>query len=123
MPRQLDSVWNYFEKVVQIGKTGCRAKCKRCSKDIQGIVARMKCHVDICRLQLEEDVDANTPEDVTDEMPLPVPSSNPVQSPMRKRPRLIESYTTRYKMTAGQSCTIRPSAWLSMAGVISTMSQ
>ena len=48
MPRQLDSVWNYFEKVVQIGKTGCRAKCKRCSKDIQGIVARMKCHVDIC---------------------------------------------------------------------------
>ena len=101
MPRQLDSVWKHFEKVVQIGKTGCRAKCKRCSKDIQGIVARMKYHMEICGLQLqaeEQAVDVATPEDVADEMPQRVampPSSNPMQSPMRKRPRLIESYVQK----------------------------
>ena len=85
MPRQLDYVWNYFEKVAQIG----RAKCKICSKEIQGIVARMKWHVDICSLQLEQDVEANTPEKMTDEMtrPVAIPSSNPMQSPMRKRLR------------------------------------
>ena len=78
-------------------KTGCRAKSKRCSKDIQGIVARMKCHVDICGLQLEQGLEANTPEDVTDKMPqrVAMPSSNPMQSPMRKRPRLIESYVQK----------------------------
>lgn len=32
MPRQTDPVWNNFEKVVTVGKTGCRAKCKSCDK-------------------------------------------------------------------------------------------
>jgi len=65
--------------------------CERCSKEIQGIVAKVKFHVDICSLQLEQDVEANTPEDVTDQMPQPVamPSSNLMQSLKRKRPRLI----------------------------------
>jgi len=98
MPRQVDFVWIYFEKVVQFGKTDCRAKCKRCSKEIRGIVARMKCHVDICSLQLEQGVEANTPEDVTDGMPrhVAMASSNLIQSPMRKGQRLIESVCTKH---------------------------
>ena len=57
----------------------------------------MKCHVDICRQQLEQDVETNTPEDVTDEMlrRVAMPPSNPMQSQMRKRPRLIESYVQK----------------------------
>ena len=57
----------------------------------------MKCHVDICGLQLEQGLEANTPEDVTDKMPqrVAMPSPNPMQSPMRKRPRLIESYVQK----------------------------
>lgn len=46
--RKQDSVWIYFEKSVSVGKTGCRAKCKTCGKEMQGLVARLKQHYQEC---------------------------------------------------------------------------
>ena len=48
--RKLDSIWQYFDKSVTPGKTGCRATCKACSKDIQGIPERMKAHIHKCNV-------------------------------------------------------------------------
>ena len=42
--RRHDNIWLYFHKTKLPGKTGCRAKCKGCGKEIQGLVARMKQH-------------------------------------------------------------------------------
>jgi len=53
--RKLDSVWLYFDKVVDPGKTGCRAKCKECGKDMQGLVSRLKQHrLEMHTVQTEE---------------------------------------------------------------------
>ena len=46
--RKQDSCWQYFEKTVIPGKLGSQAKCKSCSKDMLGLVARMKDHLDKC---------------------------------------------------------------------------
>ena len=46
--RKQDSCWQYFEKIVIPGKHGSRAKCKSCSKDMIGLVVRMKEHLDKC---------------------------------------------------------------------------
>ena len=43
--RRYDIVWLYFDKLKLPGKTGCRAKCKKCGKEKQGLVARMKQHL------------------------------------------------------------------------------
>jgi len=32
--RKQDSVWLYYVKLANPGKTGCRAKCKQCGKDM-----------------------------------------------------------------------------------------
>ena len=42
--RRHDNIWLYFHKTKLPGKTGCRAKCKGCGKEIQGLVARMRQH-------------------------------------------------------------------------------
>ena len=46
--RRHDIIWLYFHKTKLPGKIGCRAKCKRCGKEIQGLVARMKQHYTDC---------------------------------------------------------------------------
>ena len=46
--RKQGCVWLYFDKTKVVGKVGCRATCKRCGKEIQGFVARMKQHYDSC---------------------------------------------------------------------------
>lgn len=46
--RKSDNVWNSFKKITVPGKTGCRAVCKVCEKEMQGLVERMKKHLDDC---------------------------------------------------------------------------
>ncbi|EMP42648.1 Vacuolar protein sorting-associated protein 8 like protein [Chelonia mydas] len=41
--RKRDPVWEYFNEVpLPVGKTGMRAKCKQCNKEMQGLVTQMK---------------------------------------------------------------------------------
>lgn len=46
--RKKDCVWLYFDKFTVHGKSGCKAKCKKCAKQMQGLVSRMKQHVQDC---------------------------------------------------------------------------
>ncbi|KAM4035029.1 uncharacterized protein ACNLHF_021730 isoform 1-T1 [Anomaloglossus baeobatrachus] len=47
--RKRDPVWEYFNEAPSpIGKAGMRAKCKRCNKEMQGLVARMRQHHEKC---------------------------------------------------------------------------
>ena len=46
--RKQDCVWLYFDKSKVVGKAGCRATCKKCGKEIQGLIVRMKQHYDSC---------------------------------------------------------------------------
>ncbi|XP_073493817.1 uncharacterized protein [Phyllobates terribilis] len=58
--RKRDPVWEYFnEAPLPIGKAGMRAKCKRCNKEMQGLVARMRQHHEKCG---DEDDQRNTSE-------------------------------------------------------------
>ena len=43
--RKFDKVWLYFNRQTRLGKTAGRAICKKCGKDIQGLVKRMKQHL------------------------------------------------------------------------------
>ena len=47
--RKLDDIWIYFKKSVTFGKTGCRATCISCNKEMQGLVKRMKDHFEACQ--------------------------------------------------------------------------
>jgi hypothetical protein len=46
--RRSDAVWNNFKKVTVDGKSGCRAVCNKCNKEMQGLVERMKKHLLEC---------------------------------------------------------------------------
>ena len=46
--RKQDDIWAYFKKSVTPGKTGSRATCRSCNKEIQGLVKRMKDHFEVC---------------------------------------------------------------------------
>jgi len=46
--RNEDSVWLYFDQIKVVGKAGCRTTCKKCGKEMQGLVARMRQHYDSC---------------------------------------------------------------------------
>lgn len=52
--RKQDHIWMYFDKDVEIGKSGCKAKCKECGKSMQGIVARMKQHHSECKTDTQD---------------------------------------------------------------------
>lgn len=52
--RKEDYIWQFFIKITDAKKTGCRAVCKKCKKEIQGIVQRMKIHHQICEEQAEQ---------------------------------------------------------------------
>ena len=47
--RKQDDIWRYFKKSVTFGKTGCRATCISCNKEMQGLVKRMKDHFEACQ--------------------------------------------------------------------------
>ncbi|XP_073499018.1 uncharacterized protein [Phyllobates terribilis] len=58
--RKRDPVWEYFNEAPSpIGKAGMRSKCKRCNKEMQGLVARMRQHHEKCG---DEDDQRNTSE-------------------------------------------------------------
>ena len=48
--RKSDPIWKYFEKLPTKRGVGHRAKCKQCTKELQGLVARMKQHHNLCSL-------------------------------------------------------------------------
>lgn len=56
MPRQRDGIWAHFTEK-STTKTGCRAICNKCKKEIQGLVARMKIHYEKCKNDIPESRD------------------------------------------------------------------
>lgn len=46
--RKSDPIWYHFEKMASNTSTGCRAKCKICGHEMQGLVKRMQSHYDKC---------------------------------------------------------------------------
>lgn len=40
--RKSDPIWNDHERIVTPGKSGVRARCKKCGYKFQGLVIRMK---------------------------------------------------------------------------------
>lgn len=51
--RKEDSIWQFYIKKTERNKLGCRAVCKKCNKEIQGLVQRLKAHHEICNKQQE----------------------------------------------------------------------
>lgn len=46
--RKRGSIWYYFNEKSEIGKKGSRAICKKCGKELQGLVSRLKYHFSNC---------------------------------------------------------------------------
>ena len=57
--RKKDLIWQFFkEKSGKAeGKPGCRATCKKCNLEMQGLVERMKKHWEKCKSVNNEDID------------------------------------------------------------------
>ncbi|XP_047986596.1 uncharacterized protein LOC125226609 [Leguminivora glycinivorella] len=51
MPREKDPVWSFFS-CTKTKNTGLWARCKKCDKEMQGILNRMKSHVKVCQPQV-----------------------------------------------------------------------
>uniref|UniRef100_A0A6P7H6L1 Uncharacterized protein LOC114346820 n=1 Tax=Diabrotica virgifera virgifera TaxID=50390 RepID=A0A6P7H6L1_DIAVI len=49
--RKKDPIWQFYVKTTNPNKLGCRAICRKCRKDIQGLVQRLKAHHDVCNYQ------------------------------------------------------------------------
>ncbi|XP_050507193.1 uncharacterized protein LOC126891479 [Diabrotica virgifera virgifera] len=49
--RKEDPIWQFYIKTTNPNKLGCRAICRKCRKDIQGLVQRLKAHHDVCNYQ------------------------------------------------------------------------
>lgn len=63
--RKQDAIWLKFERITTAGKAGCKAKCLKCGKIMQGLVARMKQHPDSCVMQIgDEEESMSITEDV-----------------------------------------------------------
>lgn len=65
--RKEDNIWKYFEKKTDPNKTGCRAVCKSCSKEIQGLVQRLKDHKKFCVNQQTSVLSADSVSDIGDD--------------------------------------------------------
>jgi transcription termination factor NusB len=59
--RKKDGIWQHFVEITNKfkGKTGCRAMCKLCEKEMQGLVQRLKQHREKC-LQRRSMVNENS---------------------------------------------------------------
>ena len=83
--RKQDPVWLHYEQAVVPGKTGCRATCKYCKKEMMGIVARMRTHLSQCS---SKDAVTETPACSLRALPTtvsdPGPVSNPTAPPNKK---------------------------------------
>lgn len=47
--RKKDPIWNHYIEKSDKAKTGVRAVCKNCNKELQGLVQRLKNHHIICK--------------------------------------------------------------------------
>ena len=74
--RKPDPVWLHYERIVTPGKTGTKATCKYCRKQMQGIVDRMKSHINQCS---SKDPVTETP--ACSLRALPTTESDPVSDP------------------------------------------
>lgn len=52
--RYKSGIWSHFEEKKSIGKAGSRAVCKKCKKELQGLVDRLKKHYRSCVESLSE---------------------------------------------------------------------
>ena len=46
--RSSNPLWFNFEKLETKSGEGCKARCKLCKKELQGLEARMKVHLNEC---------------------------------------------------------------------------
>lgn len=98
--RKSDSVWIYFDKIVVCGKTGCRARCKTCNKDMQGLVARMKSHYHSCTNSVENCIEiVPEPGPATSDLSDSAPTS-PVPVPMKRAASTLNTPTTKKLKTS-----------------------
>ena len=47
--REEFSIWEQFIKRKVVSRLGCRAACKKCGKEMQGLVDGLKSHWEICK--------------------------------------------------------------------------
>lgn len=47
--RKTVKLWDDFRRVPNSNRTGFRALCKHCQKEIQGVLDRMRNHLEICQ--------------------------------------------------------------------------
>lgn len=52
--RKKDIIWNNFNEIKEIGKSGYKAECKKCGKIFQGIVKRMIKHKTECESNVND---------------------------------------------------------------------
>jgi BED zinc finger len=52
--RKKDIIWKYFDKSTTPGKCGAKATCKKCKKQMQGLVTRMRMHYGTCQGSQQE---------------------------------------------------------------------
>ena len=67
--RKRDPIWNCYTALPHVpGKLGCRAKCKDCGVELQGLVALMRNHKQTCTVILDDgdQVDPNKVSELSD---------------------------------------------------------
>ena len=61
MPRQQDPVWKFFNRIKKDNNSGPWAVCKKCDKQMQGIVERLRKHYEECYARkVDSNSDADT---------------------------------------------------------------
>lgn len=67
MPRKRDPVWSDFD-CIKTKNTGFWARCKKCGKEMQGILDRLKKHTKICQPGVcSQDTTSSVPNAAIDE--------------------------------------------------------
>lgn len=103
--RKEDSVWQFYLKTTDSKKSGCRATCKNCKKEIQGIVQRLKAHREICKKQQETRADIQVPLDPVSSgssasiLTLPSPSTSSIPDCSTTTTESTESVQMKKKKT------------------------
>jgi len=48
MPPKQNACWFYFDCIMKTNNKGMWAKCKNCGHEMQGIIERLKKHLEVC---------------------------------------------------------------------------
>lgn len=80
--RNKDNIWNQFDEKRMPGKVGSRAVCRKCGKEMQGIVLRLKKHYRACveNLSSDSEMSTSTDDSLSDDIP------------QAKRPKHMKDY-------------------------------